>query len=140
MPRPPPPAAPIPRAAVPPAEIAASLVPAGGRFCGLVAFRGRARLDGQLEGDVRAEGTLLLGPTAHLTGCVDVDELIVAGTLDGEVRARARIELEATASVRGTLETPLLEMAEGSILEGRCSAGTPARARPPERRCTSPTA
>ena len=118
-----------------------NLIPTGGSFSGLVAFDGDIRVDGELEGRVRARGILHLGSAARVRADIDVDELIVEGSLEGNVRARSRIVLGPTARVKGHLETPRLAVADGCRIEGRCSAGTPGagdaesepEARPPAR-------
>jgi cytoskeletal protein CcmA (bactofilin family) len=68
-------------------------------------------------------GPLWIGPRANVEARVETDELVVAGVLAGEVRASRRIALEGTARVRGELATPSFSLAEGAVLEGRCSAG-----------------
>lgn len=94
----------------------------GAEFEGLLSFRGAARVDGTLSGDVVAEGCLVIGEGARVRARIDVDELIVGGELEGEIHARQRIELLNTARVVGTLRCPRLAVAEGGILEGRCEA------------------
>ena len=93
------------------------------RFEGLVAFRGRAQVDGEIEGAIVCRGTLRLGETAHVRGVIEVDELILAGTLEGEATARKRIELTSTARVKGILRAPRLALADGCVVQGRCETG-----------------
>ncbi len=90
------------------------------RFEGLVTFRGRAQVDGEIEGEIVCRGTLRLGETARVRGTIEVDELIVAGALEGEATARERIELTSTARVKGILRAPRLALADGCVVEGRC--------------------
>jgi cytoskeletal protein CcmA (bactofilin family) len=92
----------------------------GAEFEGLLSFRGSARVDGKLSGDVVAEGCLVIGEGARVQARIEVDELIVGGELEGEVHARKRVELLSTARVVGSLRCPRLAVAEGGILEGRC--------------------
>ena len=92
----------------------------GTEFEGLLSFRGAARVDGKLFGDVVAEGCLVIGEGARVRARIEVDELIVGGELEGEIHARTRVELLNTARVVGTLRCPRLSVAEGGILEGRC--------------------
>ena len=101
------------------------LVGESARFEGLVTFRGSARVDGEVEGEIVCRGTLRLGETARVRGVIEVDELIVAGNLEGEATARQRIELTATARVRASLRTPRLALAEGCVMQGRCETGMP---------------
>ena len=99
------------------------LVGESGRFEGLVTFRGSAQVDGEIEGEIVCRGTLRLGETARVSGVIEVDELIFAGSLEGEVTARKRIELTATARIQATLRTPRLALADGCVMEGRCETG-----------------
>ena len=92
----------------------------GAEFEGLLSFRGAARVDGELSGNVVAEGCLVIGEGARVRARIEVDELIVGGDLEGDVHARRRVELLRTARVVGTLRSPVLAVAEGGILEGRC--------------------
>ena len=104
------------------------LLAEGTEFHGLLALDGPARIDGQLRGEVIGSGPLWIGPRATVEARVETDELVVAGTLAGDVRASRRIALNGTARVRGELSTPSLSLAEGALLEGRCTAGSPSDA------------
>ena len=112
-------------------EAAEVLLGAGTHFEGLITFRGRARLDGTMEGEIAGHGLLVLGPGATARARVAVDELVVAGEIEGDVYARQRVELLASGCIRGDVETPRLVIAEGGRLLGRCTTGPTAR--PPER-------
>ena len=115
-------------------EDGATVLGPGTRFEGLLTFRGRARIDGSLTGEIAGHGLLVLGPGAQAHARVEVDELVVAGEIEGDVLARRRIELLATGCIRGDVETPRLVIAEGGRLLGRCTTGSAARGqegRPP---------
>jgi len=116
----------------PPAE-ASLAVAAGTSFRGILAFRGRARVEGSLAGEVVAEGLLEIAAGARVRARVEVDELVLDGELEGHARARGRIELRPGARVRGELRAPSLVVADGSRVEGRVvsGAGTAPGAPPP---------
>ncbi len=96
------------------------VVGASGRFEGLVTFRGRGQVNGEVEGQILCRGTLRLGETARVVGTIEVDELIVGGVLEGEATARRRIQLLRTARVRGVVRAPRVSMEDGCVLDGRC--------------------
>jgi cytoskeletal protein CcmA (bactofilin family) len=102
-----------------------ALVPAGGRFEGLVAFEGTSRIDGDVEGEILGRGSLVIGPSGRVRARVEVDELLVEGRLDGEVRARDRVSLGPGASVSATLVTPRFASADGAHFEGRLDMPEP---------------
>ncbi len=99
----------------------------GTAFEGLLTFRGRAELEGQLTGEIAGYGLLVLASGARAKARVEVDELVVAGEIEGDVFARRRVELRAGGCIRGDVETPRLVIAEGGRLLGRCTTGPAAR-------------
>jgi cytoskeletal protein CcmA (bactofilin family) len=99
----------------------------GDRFEGLLTFRGDARLEGEMQGEILARGRLEIASAARVEARIEADELVVAGSVCGELAARRRIELRAGARVRGELRAPRIALEDGCQLEGRCEM------RPPER-------
>jgi cytoskeletal protein CcmA (bactofilin family) len=99
------------------------VVPETARFEGLLTFRGRAQVQGEVTGEILCRGSLRVGEPGHVKGTVEADEVVVAGVIEGDVVARDRIELAATARVTGTLRSPRIHMEDGSLLEGRCETG-----------------
>lgn len=97
----------------------------GARFEGLLAFWGTARIEGLLQGEVAAEGTLEVGPQARVQARVEVDALVVEGLVEGEVIARDRIDVRAGGRVTASVRTPRLVLAEGGSLEGRIEMTKP---------------
>lgn len=95
----------------------------GTAFEGLLTFRGRAEVEGQLTGEIMGYGLLVLATGARAKARVEVDELVVAGEIEGDVFARRRVELRAGGCIRGDVETPRLVIADGGRLLGRCTTG-----------------
>ncbi len=95
-------------------------VGAGATFNGLLSFRGAARVDGEVSGEVVAAGMLHISERAVVRARIEVDELIVDGRLEGDAVARQRIELGPSARVVGTLRAPRLLLADGCQVQGRC--------------------
>lgn len=92
----------------------------GSRFEGKLAFDGHVRLNGEFKGEIRAEGTLIVGEGARIEAQIAVDTLVVSGTIIGNVVARSRIEMHAPARVTGDVTTPVLVVDEGSVFDGQC--------------------
>lgn len=106
---------------------AMTVLGAGTEFEGLLTFRGRARVDGLLKGEIAGHGLLVIGAEARAEARITVDELVVAGEIEGDVCARRRVELLATGCIRGDVATPRLAIAEGGRLLGRCTTGASAK-------------
>lgn len=96
------------------------VVGARSRFEGVLAFRGRARIEGEVRGGVVCQGTLRIGPEGLVEGSIEADELILEGRLRGDAVARNRIELAPTARVTGSIRAPRVLLADGCVLNGRC--------------------
>ncbi len=103
------------------------VVPASARFEGLLTFRGRAQVHGEIEGEVLCRGTLVVGAAGQIVGTIEADEVVVAGSVQGDITARGRIELTPSARVQGTLRAPRIHLADGCVLDGRCETGDASR-------------
>lgn len=103
----------------------------GTSFEGVLTFEGSLRIEGRLAGSVFAdEGALLIGPTARVRARIEVAELVLAGSLIGDVIARRRVELLPGAELEGNVTSPLLAIAEGGRIVGRCVTGDRATSPP----------
>ena len=96
----------------------------GTSFDGLLTFEGSLRIEGRLAGSVfAADGALLIGPAARVRARIEVAELVLAGSLIGDVIARRRVELLPGAELEGNVTSPLLAIADGGRIVGRCITG-----------------
>ena len=99
-----------------------ALLGRGTRFEGKLHIEGRVRIDGTFRGEIRGDGTLIIGEGARVHADVDVDTLIVkGGTLAGLIQARASIELHVPAQVTGHLTAPEIFMDKGGQFSGECT-------------------
>lgn len=79
------------------------------------------RINGKFEGTLETKGSLTIGPTAMVRANIVGDNIIVGGRVKGRVSARERLTLLPTAVVDGDIFPAKLNIAEGAILEGKCS-------------------
>jgi cytoskeletal protein CcmA (bactofilin family) len=93
----------------------------GTGIVGELHFAGRLRLDGDFEGSISTDGTLLVGEKASVRGDIKVAEIEIAGHIFGNIEAKQRVEILSTGRVQGDVQTPLLVMKPGSMLDGRTS-------------------
>lgn len=106
----------------------------GARFEGRLTFEGRARVDGELVGEVLTEGLLVVGEAGVLE-CreVRVGALIVrGGTVRGNVVARESVEVYAPGKVYGNLTAPQVSLEKGVLFEGVCRMSPGESAEVPE--------
>jgi cytoskeletal protein CcmA (bactofilin family) len=97
----------------------------GSEMEGRYTFRGTVMLNGRFKGEISSEDTLIIGERAVVTADVRAGSVRVSGEVSGSVQAMERIELTRTARVYGDVEAPLVVVAEGAILDGRCRVAKP---------------
>lgn len=101
-----------------------ALLGAGTRYEGKLFFEGRARIDGDFEGEVQSDGLLVVGDEAVVRGEIRVRALIVrGGRVEGDIHATELVELHAPAVVRGDIRTQSLFLDEGVVFDGSCVMG-----------------
>ena len=91
---------------------------AGTVYNGQLAFVGSVRIDGQFFGEIKSEGTLILGNDAKVEGAIQVSQLVLSGNLHGDVTVTGKTIMHKSAHLTGTLTTRSLIMEEGALLQG----------------------
>ena len=92
----------------------------GSKVSGKLNFEGPARIDGQIDGEIIAKDSIMIGESAVVTGPIKAASIIVAGKVNGDITAQ-RIELRFSAQVLGNLTSQALVMYEGAVFEGHCA-------------------
>ena len=138
----PPPARPAVAAPTPPEPRGAALesepnahLGRGSRVSGKLSFDGTVRVDGQVEGEISAQDTLIVGENAVVTAQISGTTVIIRGKVTGDINAKKRVEIRAPGKLYGNIVTPGLVIHEGVIFEGHCSMGS-TEGRPTERKVT----
>jgi cytoskeletal protein CcmA (bactofilin family) len=99
----------------------------GSRVEGKLSFEGSVRIDGQVEGDISAQDTVIIGKNAEVTAQIHAGTVVVEGRVNGDITARQRVELRSPAKLVGNLSTPSLIIHEGALFEGSCTMGDESR-------------
>lgn len=90
---------------------------------GNVRFRGGLRIDGQVKGNVIAEGEepsmLVISEHAKIEGEVRVAHLVVNGEIVGPVYSTELLELQPRARITGDVHYKALEMHGGALVAGK---------------------
>lgn len=79
------------------------------------------RLDGELQGKIMSESTVIIGESGVVKGDIKAVEILVAGTVCGNLWADQRIEITETGRVSGDLFTKTLVIGEGASFKGNCN-------------------
>ena len=111
----------VPKAAE--ASTTSAFLGKGSRVTGKLVFEGTVRLEGQVEGEITAQDTLVIGETAVINAQINGTSIVVHGTIKGDVTARKRLEIHAPGKVYGNISVPSLVIHEGVVFEGQCTMG-----------------
>jgi cytoskeletal protein CcmA (bactofilin family) len=95
----------------------------GSRVNGKLTFEGTVRVDGQVEGEIAAQDTLVVGESAIINAQISGSSIIITGKVTGDITARKRVEIRAPGKLFGNVTTPSLIIQEGVVFEGHCSMG-----------------
>lgn len=95
----------------------------GSRVTGKLNFEGTVRVDGQVEGEIAAQDTLIVGEGAIINAQISGNSVVIKGRVTGDITARKRVEIRAPGKLFGNVTTPSLIIQEGVIFEGHCSMG-----------------
>ena len=86
------------------------------KITGELEFKGKARIDGSIEGNITGE-YLVLSDTGKVKGDIVLDSLVCHGTVEGNIKAKL-VTAQSTAVIIGKLEAGNLTVESGAILEG----------------------
>lgn len=93
------------------------------RMQGTIIFKDpvNLRINGSFEGKLETCGNLTIGENANVKADIQGDKIIIAGKISGNLVASQNVSLIAPAVVRGNIQTPLISIAEGAVLDGQLS-------------------
>lgn len=99
----------------------------GSKFEGTLVFDDIVRMDGHFQGSITSSDTLIAGQTAEILADIRVGTLILSGNFKGTIEAQNKVELRAPAVVEGTIQTPVLVVEEGVVMNSSITmtAGNP---------------
>lgn len=87
-------------------------------FKGEMTVKETIRIDGFLEGDVRADW-VIVGEAGRIAGNISSRGTVIGGTVEGNIDAEEIVELKHKARVFGEIQTGKLSVAEGAVFEGQ---------------------
>jgi cytoskeletal protein CcmA (bactofilin family) len=87
---------------------------------------GFTRIDGSVEGDVRARGRVVIGEQARMRGNISGTSITIGGVVHGDIQASERVVILSTALILGDLVTRRIQADEGCLIHGKvvvCQTG-----------------
>lgn len=102
---------------------AISIVGPGMTFVGNCETEGTIRVEGRLEGSIRAGRTVVIGPDGIVTGDVRARDATVAGTIKGTLIAESKLDLQETCRLDGEVYARSVRVGEGAVVNAAVHMG-----------------
>lgn len=116
------------QSAAAPSDAVISIIAAGMKVVGDCTTEGTLRIEGTVEGTVRAGKAVVVGKDGLVDGHVHTQDAVVGGRITGSLTAASRLELQATAQVDGEVRARRMQLEEGAVLNGKVTMGENAAA------------
>ena len=100
-----------------------SIIGPGMRVVGDCETDGTLRVEGTVEGTVRAGKAVVIGKDGVVKGDVITQDAIIGGRVTGAVVAESRLELQATCAVEGQVLGRRIKLDEGGRINGTVFTG-----------------
>lgn len=81
------------------------------------------RIEGRVEGSVRAEKAVVIGKGGRVNGDIQTQDAVIAGMVRGALDVDSRLELQATCVIDGEIRATRLKLDEGGVVNGTVSIG-----------------
>ena len=91
----------------------------GAEFIGKLIFNGAVRIDGDFQGEVYGQGSLVIGEGALVKANIAVNSVYIGGDVQGNIDVKEKINIHSTGKFYGDVRTPIFVMEEGAFFEGR---------------------
>ena len=98
-----------------------SILGEGVEFQGELSFTHGIRIDGTVQGRIRSDAAIIVGPKGKVSADIAIRSISISGELRGTVHASERVEIHKMGRVFGDLYTPCLIIEAGAVFEGKCN-------------------
>ena len=111
-----------------PPDSVISIIGPGMKVVGDCTTDGTLRVEGSVEGSIRAGKAVVVGRNGFVDGDVVTQDAVVSGRVRGTITAESRLELQSTCQIDGQVVARSLQLEEGGILNGTVQMGEKPRA------------
>lgn len=106
-----------------PDETVISIIGPGMHVTGECTTDGTIRIEGTVQGAVRAGKAVVVAREGAVDGNVITQDAVISGRVQGLVVAESRLELQATCHIEGEIRARRMQLEEGAILNGTVQMG-----------------
>jgi cytoskeletal protein CcmA (bactofilin family) len=96
-----------------------TIVGAGARLEGNVVSAGNLRIDGQVKGQINAEGDVALSPQSQVEADIRAQNVSIAGRFKGSIQVTGKAHLARGGRIDGNITSKTLVVEEGGVFHGQ---------------------
>lgn len=100
-----------------------SIIGSGMTVVGDCETAGTLRIEGRVEGTVRAGKAVVVGKEGSVKGDILTQDAVIGGEVSGSIVAESRLELQATCVVDGEVRARRIQLEEGGRVNGNIHTG-----------------
>jgi len=94
-------------------------IASGSKITGEIAGSAELRVDGEIEGTVKLEGAVTIGPTGRVKGQIEARTVQIHGKVVGNVHGRDTVSIHSDGSLEGDVVSPRMSIADGAFFKGK---------------------
>lgn len=106
---------------------AINLIGKGTRITGDIISEGDIRIDGELTGNLKCTGRVVIGVTGKVNGEINCKNCEISGFLKGKLVIEELLSLKASSKVQGDIRTGKLSIEPAAVFSGSCMMGEPVK-------------
>ncbi|MBN2773848.1 MAG: polymer-forming cytoskeletal protein [Prolixibacteraceae bacterium] len=103
-----------------------NLISSGTKITGDIVAEGDIRIDGELKGNVKAKGRLVVGASGKIEGEIVCNNIEISGQVKGKIGAKELLSMKSSSKISGEIITGKLSVEPGSVFTGTCTMGNQA--------------
>ena len=103
-----------------------NLINKGTKIIGDITAEGDIRIDGELKGNIKAKGRLVVGTSGVIEGEISCSNIEISGELKGKVHATQMLTMKSTSKISGDVTSTKLTVEPGAVFTGTCKMGNEA--------------
>ena len=91
------------------------------KVVGDIISKGAFRIDGQVEGNIRTHGKVVVGKSGFINGTIEGTNADFEGSFSGKLKLSGTLSLKSTAYIQGEVEVGKLAVEPGATFNAVCN-------------------
>lgn len=98
-----------------------TIIGPGTKIEGKISTKDSIRIDGEVEGELKTEGHIVIGKSGKVTGDIHSASVTLEGTVEGNITVTDGVHLVSSSNLTGDIRSTSIEIEQGAIFNGKSS-------------------